>query len=279
MLRITKLLPASLFWSLLTLLLPVCAFTQQAAERKAVRFIYKMERHPGFSKPYRKLIYELKDFSSDDSLLAHALIKRLNAKKDAFFVCLRTRLQWAYVERLNKKWLIDAGNSLATDRDSALYLYAAGLYVKDSLLEVISRKMGYVRSITNTKGEYDEVVDWKKMYKMRLNTNPYSIINEWDCGDILFPKKPCVRRYHFSQAINYFQKTSQKAPAEPYYLEEWIRLVAWYAPYEEVNAIIQTILSQHIAMLTPAQQKRIKRLATRIEREHKLYPAKEILTL
>ncbi|MBL7748442.1 MAG: hypothetical protein JNM19_13480, partial [Chitinophagaceae bacterium] len=107
----------------------------------------------------------------------------------------------------------------------------------------------------------------------------YSILNEWDCGDLLLPKKPCVRRYDFSQAINYFQKTSQKAPAEPYYLEEWIRIVAWYAAYEEVNAIIQTILSQHIAMFTPAQQKRIKRLATKIEREHRLYPAKEILTL
>ncbi len=106
-----------------------------------------------------------KGYRSEDTLIAYRQIKIINKTgQKAFYQLMQTRLQWDYKEHLQKFLLDSAKLNLQNHSDSAYYFFMLGMHSKDSMNELLARKLGFVMS--DNKG--NELVDWKKMNSIKF---------------------------------------------------------------------------------------------------------------
>ena len=112
--------------------------------------------------PYSKKYH---GYRTKDTLQANRQSLILNKKgQSAFPLLMRARLLWEFNEHMKKEELNKATLCLLSKKDSAFYFYTVGQFYKDSINEILARKLGFVKS----DNQGNELVDWKKMNHIKI---------------------------------------------------------------------------------------------------------------
>jgi hypothetical protein len=235
---------------LFAFLLPFNLFSQSAKEKdlfgekmsyRDVKRYYKAKTNlpQNWIGLYTKLLTGRKGRGSKNRLLAYKLIERLSrSDRNAFSRLMQMRLAWEFKEHLTSTEPVKP--FLKNTIDSAGYYYMMTVYFKDSIMEKIARRMGYM------KGGYErEIVDWAKMKWMKWNSEPI----ERSSHGYYIDTTPLISQRMKDSCIQYYKAAIDHDPAEFFYAKEFFFFLSQHNK-EKLQEIIKPYLNNY----SPKQQ-------------------------
>jgi hypothetical protein len=211
----------------------------------------KLNSSPEFAVQYTSLFSGLQGYKKKDTLLATRVINRLYLLNDIlFYRLMRIRLEWEFKQHLVRSSLDSVGFLLKNNIDSAKYFYMLALYFRDSMMENLARRLGYV------KATYDgsEIVDWRKLTSLkwgdrRVIEGPH---------EFLGPVEPNFKVGRFrDSSIFYYKKAIDNDPTEFHYLKEFLLFMSNLP--ENKDAEIQQVINSKLNNYTRKEKKWIRK--------------------